>query len=170
MLEQLQAGKWVPVAFFSKSLHKAKTHYSAFDRELLALYLAIKCFYFLEGHSFTAYTDHKPLFLTFAISGLGHSWSPCQSRHLSYIAEFTTDIWHIIGKQNVVVDTLSRAPVYKIGTIFTSSKDFVNMAILQDNDSDIQAYCISITGLCLQEITIPDYNRTLLCDVSMHSP
>ena len=54
MLEQLQAGKWVPVAFFSKSLHKAESRYSAFDRELLALYLAIKHFhYFLEGHSFS---------------------------------------------------------------------------------------------------------------------
>ena len=60
MLEQLQAGKWVPVAFFSKSLHKAESHYSAFDRELLALYLAIIHFsYFLKGCSFTAYTDHK---------------------------------------------------------------------------------------------------------------
>ena len=67
MLEQLQAGKWVPLAFFSKSLNKAETHYSAFDRELLVLHLAIKHFrYFLEDRFFTAYTDHKPL--TFAIS------------------------------------------------------------------------------------------------------
>ena len=89
------------MAFFSKSLHKAETHYSAFNRELLALYLAIKHFhYFLEGCSFTTYTDHKPL--TFAIWGSGDSWSPCMSRYLSYIAEFTTDIWHIIDKQNIV--------------------------------------------------------------------
>ena len=61
ILEQLQAGKLLPVSFFSKSLHKAETCYSAFDREILALYLAINHFhYFLDGHSFTAYTDQKP--------------------------------------------------------------------------------------------------------------
>ena len=58
MLEQLQAGKWVPVAFFSKSLHKAETCYSAFDRELLAPYLAIKYFHYslLSPHPWTLST------------------------------------------------------------------------------------------------------------------
>ena len=156
------------MAFFSKSLHKAETRYSAFDREILVLYLAIKHFcYFLEGRSFTAYTDHKPL--TFAISQSGYTWSPHQSRHLSFIAEFTTDIQHIIGKQNVVADTLFRAPVHEIGTTLTSSLDFANMAILQDNGSGIKAYRTAITGLHLQDITIPGSNHILLCDVSMHS-
>ena len=59
------------------------------------------------------------------------------------------DIWHIIGKQNVIVDTLSREPVNEIGTTLTSSLDFVNMAILQDNDSDKKAYRTAITGLHL---------------------
>ena len=104
-LEQLQGGKWVPIGFFSKSLQKAERRYSAFDRELLALYLATKHFcYFLEGRSFTAYTDHKPL--TFALTGTGDTWSPRQSRHLSFISEFTTDIRHIHGDQNVAADAL----------------------------------------------------------------
>lgn len=29
-------------------------------------------------------------------------------RHLEYIGQFTTDIWHITGKDNVVADALSR--------------------------------------------------------------
>ena len=124
-------------------------------------------YYFLEGCSFTAYTDHK--LLTFAISGSGDSWSPRQSRQLSFITEFTTNIQHIIGKQNVVAHTLSRGPISEIGTTLTSSLDFTNMAILQDNDSDIQAYHTAITRLRLQDITVPGSNRTLLCDASMHS-
>ena len=45
----------------------AEQKYSDFDRELLAMYLAIRHLrYFLEGRTFTLYTDHKPL--TFAIA------------------------------------------------------------------------------------------------------
>ena len=33
MLEQQQTDRWVPIAFFSKSLQKTETRYSAFDRE-----------------------------------------------------------------------------------------------------------------------------------------
>ena len=168
-LEQLQGDKWVPIAFFSKSLQKAETRYSAFDRELLALYLAIKHFrYFLEGRSFTAYTDHKPL--TFALTGTGNTWSPRQSRHLSFISEFTTDLRHIKGEHNLAADTLSRAPVNELDTTMTMSLDYDNMAALQENDPDIQAYRTAITGLCLQDIPVPGSSRTLLCDVSQHTP
>ena len=66
VLEQ-NLGSWKPVAFFSRKLRAAEQKYSAFDRELLAAYLAIRHFrYFLEGRSFVLFFDHKPL--TFAIS------------------------------------------------------------------------------------------------------
>ena len=40
VLEQ-DLGSWKPVAFFSRKLRPAEKKYSAFDRELLAMYLAI---------------------------------------------------------------------------------------------------------------------------------
>jgi hypothetical protein len=43
-LAQLQAGIWRPICFFSRKLSSAETKYSAFDRELLAIYEAIKYF------------------------------------------------------------------------------------------------------------------------------
>ena len=50
VLQQLVDGNWCPIAFFSKGLKPAETRYSTFDRELLAIYLAVKHFrYFLEG-------------------------------------------------------------------------------------------------------------------------
>jgi hypothetical protein len=105
-LEQLQRGKWVPIAFFSKKLSDAEKKYSAFDQELLATYLAVKHFsHFVEGRKFTLYTDHKPL--TFTMSSAADI-SPRQTRHLSFVAEFTTDLQHVPGKQNVVADALSR--------------------------------------------------------------
>ena len=67
VLEQLIDGVWKPLAFFSRQLHPPERKYSAFDRELLALYLAVRHFrYFLEARPFIAYTDHKPLTLAFA--------------------------------------------------------------------------------------------------------
>ena len=51
-----------PLAFFSKKLSTAEQKYSAFDRELLALFLSVKHFRAtLEGRPFTIFTDHKPL-------------------------------------------------------------------------------------------------------------
>uniref|UniRef100_A0A1A7XIQ9 ribonuclease H n=2 Tax=Iconisemion striatum TaxID=60296 RepID=A0A1A7XIQ9_9TELE len=46
VLEQRVSGIWQPLAFFSHSLRNAERKYSAFDRELLALYLATRHFDF----------------------------------------------------------------------------------------------------------------------------
>ena len=57
-----QGSRQDPLAFYSKKLSTAEKKYSAFDRELLALYLSVKHFRAtLEGHAFTIFTDHKPL-------------------------------------------------------------------------------------------------------------
>ena len=100
---------WQPLAFFSKKLEPAQVRYSAFDRELYACCAGIRHFrYMLEGRPFTIYTDHKPL--TFALSKVADAWTAMQCRQLSYVAEFTTDIRHVPGAENVVADTLSRPP------------------------------------------------------------
>jgi hypothetical protein len=83
--------------------------YSAFDRELFACVAGICHFrYMLEGRPFTIYTDHKPL--TFALGKVSEPWTAIQSRQLSYVAEFTTDIRHIPCSENIVADTLSDRP------------------------------------------------------------
>jgi hypothetical protein len=83
--------------------------YSAFDQELFACVAGIRHFrYMLEGRPFTIYTDHNPL--TFALGKVSEPWTAMQSRQLSYVAEFTTDIRHIPGSENIVADTLSRPP------------------------------------------------------------
>lgn len=68
-LEQFLDGSWKPLAFFSRKLDRAQKSYSAFDRELLAMYSAVKHFaYFVEGRRFHIYTDHKLLTFAFASS------------------------------------------------------------------------------------------------------
>uniref|UniRef100_A0A5S6Q7C4 RT_RNaseH_2 domain-containing protein n=1 Tax=Trichuris muris TaxID=70415 RepID=A0A5S6Q7C4_TRIMR len=62
VLQQKVNGAWVPLSFFSQRFQPREVKYSAFGRELLAVYLAIRHFrYFLEGRQFTVLTDHKPL-------------------------------------------------------------------------------------------------------------
>ena len=94
-----------PLGFYSKKLSDAEKKYSAFDKELLALYLSIRHYrHYLEGRPFTVWTDHKPLCGALKSST---DRSPRQTRHLSFVAEFTTDIRHITGDSNVVADCLS---------------------------------------------------------------
>jgi hypothetical protein len=109
VLQQLNGGRWQPLAFFSKKLSGAGTRYSTFDRKLLAAFSVIRHFRFLlEGRQFRLLTDHKPL-----VTSLFHTtppWSARQQRQLSFIAEFTSDIRHTPGQENVVADALSRPP------------------------------------------------------------
>ena len=56
----IQDGK--PIAFASKSLTGAESHYANIERELLAVIFAcIRLNTYLQGHRFTVQSDHKPL-------------------------------------------------------------------------------------------------------------
>lgn len=98
---------WQPLGFFTKALTTAQKKYSAYDRELLTVYDAVKKFrHILKGVSFVIYTDLKPL--TFAFKQKSDKCSPRQFRYLDFIGQFSIDIRHIAGKENFVVDALSR--------------------------------------------------------------
>jgi hypothetical protein len=67
----------------------------------MACVLAIRHFRFMvEGRLFTLYTNHYPL--NFALSKVAEAWTARHSRHLSYVTEFTSDIRHIPGEENIV--------------------------------------------------------------------
>ena len=44
VLQQFVNDAWHPISFFSKRMSSTESRYSTFDRELLAVYLAIKHF------------------------------------------------------------------------------------------------------------------------------
>jgi len=163
------AAPWQPLGFYSKKLDPAQTRYSAFDRELLACVAGIRHFRFMvEGRSFTLYTDHKPL--TFALSKAAEPWSARQCRHLSYIAEFTSDIRHISGVSNVVADTLSRppeeTPLAAAVSAAPAALDYTAIAAAQRTCPSMQAARDSILQLQL----VPFGTIRLVCDVSWRHP
>lgn len=157
-LQQVVGNHMQPLGFYSKRLTDTQKRYSTYDRELLAAYQSVKHFqHMLEARSFVLLTDHKPL--TFAFHQNQDKASPRQARHLDFIGQFTTNIQHITGKDNVIADFLSR--IESIGTEI----DFHLIAKHQENDIELQT-AHTDTSLKLKKIKIPNVNVTVLCDTS----
>ena len=167
VLQQHINGEWKPISFFSKRLQGAETRYSTFGRELLAVYLSIRHFrHSLEGRQFCVYTDHKPL--TYAFQSKPDRYSPREVRHLDYISQFTTDIRHVSGKENIVADALSRAHIDSL-SLNNTSIDFDAIAIAQEDDDEI-AQLKENSSLKLEQVPLPSSDKTILCDVSTGLP
>jgi hypothetical protein len=62
VLSQGTVGKDLPVAYASRSLNSAESHYTTSEKELLAIVWATKYFRpYLYGRKFKIVSDHKPL-------------------------------------------------------------------------------------------------------------
>lgn len=163
VLQQRSGDVWQPLSFFSKKLNPAQQKYSAYDKELTAIYLAVKHFlHMVEGREFTIYTDHKPL--TFAYQQKPEKCSPRQFRHLEYVGQYTTDIRHISGHDNVVADSLSRIDA------LSASLDYEALAKSQTQDDEIQQYLKPNSSIKLEQVPIPGTQFSLFCDCSMSTP
>lgn len=168
-LEQRTPKGWQPIAFFSRQLKPPERKYSAFDRELLALYLAVRHFRFmLEGRPFIMFTDHHPLVK--ALHKQAEPWSARQQRHLSYISEYSTDIRHIAGKHNVTADCLSRAPIDNECQHVSVGMDYEALAAAQACSEDTQCYRTALTGLRVADVPLEEGGPVLLCDTSLQRP
>ncbi|GBP68782.1 hypothetical protein EVAR_83515_1 [Eumeta japonica] len=97
----------------------------------------------------TTNRSHSP-FIT------GKKTAPRQFRHLDFIAQFTTDIRHISGKDNVVADTLSR--VEEIVQPIDSNQ----LALAQQSDTELKQLVEGANSLCMKNQTTchPGTNAT----------
>jgi cleavage and polyadenylation specificity factor subunit 1 len=160
VFQQRVDGALQPLDFFSKKMNSAERKYSAFDRELLAIYRAVRYFrHMVEARQFTLYTDHKPITYAFSLRSTQHS-SPRQYRHLDYIGQFTTDIRHNSGAENVVAVALSRVEELE------SSIDYRSVAAAQEQDPELRELRQGKTSLQLKLVQIPGTNTPITCDVS----
>lgn len=168
VLQQEIDGVLRPIAFYSKRLEAPQRTYSAFDRELLAVYEAVRHFrHFLEGREFHVLTDHKPL--VHAMSQVGHNFTPRVTRHLAFISEFTTDLRHVRGVENSVADALSRSfpPVAAVTAIARPDPlDYAELAAAQEGDPELQALLRGPTALKLELMDVPGSPSKMWCDTS----
>jgi cleavage and polyadenylation specificity factor subunit 1 len=163
VLQQRVQDVWQPLAFFSRKLSPAQQKYSTYDRELLAIYEAVRYFrHMLETRHFTILMDHKPL--TFAFHQKRDKCSPRQFNHLDFISQFTTDIRHISGQDNIVANALSRVEV------ITAPVTHDVLAAAQADDDKLQTRLVSGTALQLEKIPVPGTSVELYCDTSAGKP
>ena len=165
VLQQRVNDLWKPISYFSRKLTPTETRYSTFDRELLAIYLAIQHFrHYIEGQTFHVLTDHKPLI--YSLFSNSSRYSPRQLRHLDFISQFTSDIRHVSGRDNTPADALSRIDIQAIQQL-PPSIDFKAVAEAQQSDPELSTLRQS-TSSSLQFVSRPldDTDLTLVGDNS----
>ena len=159
--------EWQPLAFFSKRLQDRETRYSTFGRELLAAYLGIRHFrHLLEGRSFTLFTDHKPL--TYALNSKPDRHSPREIRQVDFISQFTSDIRHVSGKDNIPADAFSRVHIDSLH--LHASVDFDAIARAQEDDEEI-ANLSDDDSISLQRVPIYHPQTRpfcVICQLALH--
>ena len=144
------AGNFMPISFFSRKLNETEKKYSTFDRELLAISSAVKCFkHYLEGAQFVIITDHKPLLHLMTMK----EPSTRQWRAIEYLSNFSFRLEYIKGEDNVLADLLSRCTKEEIHDIqalppTTSEKTLVKKNVLSTrdiNNGTTQVNILSVT-------------------------
>ena len=110
-----------PIAFMSQAIHGKALHLSIYERELMALVLAIKKWSsYVLGQTFQVQTDHQSLkyLLEQKVGTL------IQQKWLTKLLSFDFLVEYKKGKENLVVDALSRkfdnAPVMLTALSFPS--------------------------------------------------
>lgn len=163
-LQQRVNGEWQPIGFFSRKLNDRQTEWPAYYRELLAVYESVQHFrHILEAQHATIYTDHKPL--VYAFIQRREKLPPAQLNQLSFISQFTTDIIHIKGEENIVADTMSRIEAIAYET------DFSDLSKSQSVDDELKSLIQNgHTSLKLQKLIIPGTDISLVCDTSTGRP
>jgi hypothetical protein len=96
------------VRFASRALSKGERNYSATKKELLGIVYALESFRdYIWGQKFTLYTDHRALVFMFIQKHLNRmlcSW-------LDELLEFSFEVVHLPGVENVIPDILSRISI-----------------------------------------------------------
>ena len=106
VLHQIIEGAARPIAFFSKSFGPAERNYEIYDKEMLAVMLALEHWrHFLKGApQFQIWTDHRNLQYFREPQKLNRR----QARWFTELAEYDYTLHHRPGKTNIIADELSR--------------------------------------------------------------
>ena len=143
----------------------------AYDLALLAVYSTILKFrHMLEGRTYRIFTDQRPL--TSAFMKARDPVSNRQRQQLALIGEFTTDIAHVPGLENVVANAFTRqyddedvsAAVHSV----VHSLSDVNLSELAREQPLLEEEPVSSLKLSL--VDFPGVERSVVCDTSLGRP
>nr|CAD1837126.1 unnamed protein product [Ananas comosus var. bracteatus] len=125
----LQKGR--PIAFMSKPLSPRNQQLSTYEREMLAIVIAIQKWRpYLIGRHFKVKTDHQSLkyLLEQRVS------TPSQQKWISKLMGYDYELVYKNGRENVVADALSRAPsLQAISAIHTDLLEQIKLSWNQDD-------------------------------------
>ncbi|GKT25050.1 Transposon Ty3-I Gag-Pol polyprotein, partial [Aduncisulcus paluster] len=111
-----------PIFFVSKRLSPVEKRWPTGEQEAYAIkYCVERMEHFLRGAHFTLQTDHANLRF------MSNSKSPKVQRWNSFLADFSFDVVHIPGKDNVVADALSR-----VGMSVTLKRIIIDDSVFKD--------------------------------------
>ena len=123
--QKMPDGKWIPIAYASRSLSPTEGRYAQIEKESLASTWACERFSdYLIGKIFHIETDHAPLVSLLGSKNL-EDLTPRLQRFRMRLMRFQYTISHVPGKDLIIADTLSRAPSRTIDTSETTA--FVDM-------------------------------------------
>ena len=124
----MQDGK--PVAFGSKTLTSCERRYANIERELLAIVWGAQKFHtYVYGRRVIVETDHKPLESIFR-KPLNDA-PPRLQRMLLKLTKYDLDVRYVPGKQQVISDCLSRAPISDTAPA-TEPEDVIGINLIED--------------------------------------
>lgn len=110
LVQKQPEGDWKPVAFISTALTGTEKRYAQIEKEALATTWACERLAdYLVGKRFHVETDHKPLVPLLGSKNL-EEVPPRIQRLRMRVLRFDFTISHVLGKDLVTADTLSRAP------------------------------------------------------------
>ena len=129
---QIVSGKEVPIAFISKTLTESQRNkWSTPQKEAFAIYYTLcKMEHLLLDRHFTIHTDHKNLtYVNDSVNAMVVRWK-------LYLQEYSFDIKHIKGADNIVADNFSRL------CLLSEEDNISDEALLQLIEEDEKFYSL----------------------------
>lgn len=167
LMQVSEEGKLQPLAFHSRKLTDAQKRQAILDRELFAIFDAVRKFsHYLEQQECQIQCDNKALINMFHSSReqlIGR-----RSRQLAFISEYTNDVVFIGTNDNLAADALSRIEINNL--MFLQEKDWDYCDIAKEQRKDEETMHLfnqqKDNSLVIEEFQIPGTDDTMLCDTS----